>query len=236
MSLGQLKVGNSKLISMAGMPKMDRAFFPGGNGLLQGSDSLADTPIEAVILGSNFGSVGGFLDEFGQLRRRNETRNPTWRGILYRLGTAGVDSQRCFFTNAWPLLHKGSSNLTGEQQEDWLYDAELMKSCNDFFLRTLDLTQPNLIIGMGLGAAAFLASVWPDVLAAWRCRSIRSIDNLPLAIVEHSGRKFTCIAITHPSMPSSRHRRPPYSGPDGEAQLIMEAIQMQPTALENRVL
>ncbi len=108
----------SGAVSMAGMPRMDRAFYPGGNGmwavpaataLPTGGSSWAIASV--LVLGSNFGSSANF-QRGGQLTHRDEMsdpRNPTWRGIRTQFRAAEINLNRCFFTNAWPCLHEGES-------------------------------------------------------------------------------------------------------------------------------
>jgi hypothetical protein len=97
LKLDSLGLRGKSAVHFKGLPVMDRAFFPGGNGLFLGNG--ADIPIGGVlVLGSNFGCVTDFVRENGALVRRDETQSSnTWKG-LYRLFTrqTGIDLIECF--------------------------------------------------------------------------------------------------------------------------------------------
>jgi hypothetical protein len=48
------------------------------------------------------------------------------------LRVSGIQPEKCFFTNAWPFLHDGGSNLSG-MIGDWLRNPLLMKALRWFF-------------------------------------------------------------------------------------------------------
>jgi hypothetical protein len=110
--LAKLDIPDGDLRSFTGLPVMTHAFFPGGNGLYEGIQA-SSFPIRGIlVLGSNFGCFNKFVDPQGQLVIRDERGNSTWRPLLKRLYGAGVKADECFFTNAWPFLHAGNSNLS----------------------------------------------------------------------------------------------------------------------------
>ncbi len=198
---------------------MTHSFFPGGNGLYEGVDAIRFPIGGTLILGSNFGCVGGFINAQGGLRVLDERDNRTWKPLLRLLQSSGIKADECFFTNAWPFLHDGEGNLG--PVGDWLQDWDLMASCVGFFKYTFTMIQPRLIVALGTGPAAFLSHVWPKDLRSWRGYSIPDLDNLPMAFVQEQ--TAVCVAITHPSMPNAWHRRPPYQYRDGEERLLSEA-------------
>jgi len=222
---------DSKLISFAGKPQMTHAFFPGGNGLYDGVHSKRVALGGTVILGSNFCSVSKFIDEDQRLRSPDERDGPTWKPLLRILHDSEIAVEDCFFTNAWPFLHADDSNLG--PVGDWLRNRALMDSCGAFFELTFSLIKPRLVVGLGTGPAAFLGHVWPDQLAPWTGRRLRHLDDLAKATVELDSHQAVCVAITHPSMPNARLRRPPYRGRSGELQLLIEA-RRQADLLETR--
>lgn len=216
-----LNIDNPKLRSFVGLPVMTYAFFLGGNGLYEGVNATFIPVGGTPILGSNFGCVSGFIDSQGELLVRDERDNPTWKPLLEILDRSGIKREKCFFTNAWPVLHIGGGNLgpVGE----WLEDFTLIDSCVRFFKDTLAIMQPSLIVALGAGPAAFLSHVWPKDLSPWRAYTIEGLDDLPIAMVDCDGQTAVCVAITHPSMPNAWHRRPPYQHRDGEIRLLSEA-------------
>lgn len=215
-----LDIGNRKLRSFTGLPVMTHAFFPGGNGLYKGIHATRFPIGGTLVLGSNFGCVSRFIDLQGRLLVTDERGNATWKPLLHSLHTAGIEADKCFFTNAWPFLHESESNLG--PISDWLQDQTLMTACVSFFEYTLKIMQPHLIVGLGIGPAAFLSYVWPKDLVSWRKYTLQGIDDLPMATVHIQGQTAVCVAITHPSMPNAWRRRLPYQHRAGEVQLLTE--------------
>lgn len=219
--LAKLDIPNGNLRSFTGLPIMTHAFFPGGNGLYEGINATQFPVGGTMILGSNFGCLDKFVDPQGQLRILDERGNNTWRPLLKRLHGAGINTEECFFTNAWPFLHAGKSNLG--PIGDWLRNQALMASCVEFFGYTYKTMQPRLVIALGKGPAAFLSHVWPKELIQWREYTFRKLDDLPIATVHFQGQSTIYVAITHPSMHNAKHRRPPYQYEAGEIGLLIEA-------------
>jgi len=216
-------VTHAGLRSFADMPVMTHAFFPGGNGLYEGLEAKLFPYGGTLILGSNFGCVEKFIDANGVPLENDERDNPTWRSLLKRLRGANIKREKCFFTNAWPFLHEGSSNLN-TVIKTWLCDQILMSSCAKFFEYAYAITKPRLIIALGKGPAAFLSYIWPEELGPWRKYPVQNLNDLPMASVCLQEQRAICVAITHPSMAhNAKRRRPPYSGEDGEIQLLIEA-------------
>lgn len=92
-----------------------------------------------------------------------------------------------------------------------------------FFRLTIQKVKPDLIVALGVGPAAFLSYLWPESLMRWRGRSIKCLDDLPMGRVQLEAYSAVCVAITHPSMPNSFRRRPPYKDIAGEIRLLKEA-------------
>jgi hypothetical protein len=203
---------------------MEKAFFPGGNGLFLGAEAVLLTG-GTLILGSNFGCVADYLCEDGSLMRKDETRSSaTWKG-LYRMlpPETGIRLESCFFTNAWPFLHQGTTNETKGLIPIWLSDTSLMAKCLRFFQETLKIVRPRLVVGLGTGASAFLSCLWPDELREWRGNSVISLDKKPIGEVEALGYRLVCTAITHPSHTNSWRRTAPFQGTRGEIALLTSA-------------
>jgi hypothetical protein len=222
--LDSLDLSGKKVIPFKGLSLMERAFFPGGNGLFLGNRGGIPAG-GTLVLGSNFGCEADYLDANGSLRRQDGTQSSsTWKG-LFRVLTprTGIELNQCFFTNAWPFLHEGTSNETKGLISAWLADDALMKKCLNFFERTLLMMRPKLVIALGTGASAFLSCLWPDKMSAWRGNSVASMDALPIAEAEFSNRCLVCTAITHPSHSNSWRRTPPLHGLQGEIDLLRQA-------------
>jgi hypothetical protein len=222
--LDALDLTGKKIVPFKGLPVMEKAFFPGGNGLFKGS--AASIPVEGtLILGSNFGCVADFVREDGSLVRSDETKaSNTWKG-LYRMlrPQTEIKLDKCFFTNAWPFLHEGKSNLTKGLIPVWLADHRLMRKCVWFFKETLSTIRPNFIVALGTGSPAFLSQIWPKELGPWVGNSVASMDEKPLEKINFDGTNLICTVITHPSHSNSWRRRPPYRGTEGEIKLLSEA-------------
>ena len=129
--LARLDAADPRLISFTGLPVMTHAFFPGGNGLYEGVDALQMPFGGTLVLGSNFGCRSGFIDDEGQLVALDERDNRTWAPLLANLRAAGIQAEECFFTNAWPFLHEGDSNL-GRMIGEWLRNPRLTKSMDEY--------------------------------------------------------------------------------------------------------
>ena len=199
---------------------MDYGAFPGGNGLYDGIQ--ARVPIRGtLILGSNFGLRSEFVGVDGKLVKLDERGGRTWTPLLKILKCSQINKEDCFFTNAWPFLHHGKSNLGPVNK--WLKDPALMEMCLPFFKQTLKTLRPKLIVALGKGPAAFLGHFWPESLGKWKGYAITCLDDLPMKTVRFLDQEAVYVAITHPSLPNARFRRPPYQYRVGEVRLLSKA-------------
>jgi hypothetical protein len=220
--LTSIPTPGANLRSLSEFPVMKYGFFPGGNGLYE-CDKATHFPTKGtLILGSNFGCIEKFLNFEGKLLCEDERGNPTWRSLLRSLESANIKWNKCFFTNAWPFLHVGGGN-TGTKVEAWLRNEELMASCTQFFTYTCAVMQPELIVTLGRGPAAFLSHIWPKELAPWRKCKLKSLDELPKARVSFQEQSIVCVGITHPCISNAWRRKMPYQYSAGEIQLLAEA-------------
>ncbi len=216
---------------------MEKAFFPGGNGLFNGSK--ANLPVKGtLILGSNFGCVAVFVHKNGCLVRMDETvHSKTWMGrkpgfgLNSMLARTPIRLEECFFTNAWPFLHEGNSNKATELIKQWLSDDSLMKDCKEFFIASVSAVKPKLIVALGPGAAAFISKVWPDKLAEWGGCTIDSMDRKHWNSILFENEAIVCTAITHPSAHdlNAMRRAEPYTSSsnsiDGEVCLLIRVAK-----------
>ncbi len=223
-SLTLLATGRTNLVTMVGKPLMTRAFFPGGNGLFEGEDASYFPFGRTLILGSNFGSLDKFCDANNVLTCAGDetflSTSATWRNLKKHFTLPQL--RDCFFTNAWPFLHQGASNVS--RIHPWLKDNDVMRSCIDHFTLTMAKVQPMLIVALGTGPAAFLSHVWPEHLVAWRGHRWSNINELPIAEFAVDHRRLVCITTSHPCRPTNaQFRTEPYRGEAGEARLLAEA-------------
>jgi hypothetical protein len=98
-----------------------------------------------------------------------------------------------------------------------------MASCTEFFKYTCAAMQPELIVTLGRGPAAFLSHIWPKELVPWRKCKLKSLDDLPKARVSFQEQSIICVGITHPCISNAWRRKPPYQYSAGEIQLLTEA-------------
>ncbi len=223
-SLTSLSTGNTNLVSMTGKPLMQRAFFPGGNGLFEGEDAAYFPYGRTLVLGSNFGGQDKFCDSNNNLVCPGDktflNTSVSWRNLKKRFTLEQLRDS--FFTNAWPFLHQGASNVS--VIHPWLRDQEVLQSCIAYFLLTFTKVQPTLLIALGTGPAAFLSHVWPNYLTPWRGHKWEHINQLPLAEFTPNNRPLICITTSHPCRPTNANfRAAPYRGPAGEAKLLAKA-------------
>lgn len=232
-AVDRLDLASLDLRSFSGLSEREYGFFPGGNGLYDGHKASKFPHEGALILGSNFGSVE-MLDREGNWKSQDERNGPTWTPLLKTLKQAGIDRGLCFFTNAWPFLHKGDGNVS-QMISRWLSNKGLNSASVEFFKESLLEVRPRLIIALGTGPAAFLGNIWPERLGKWRQRSWKYIDEKPLETINDLECRIVCVALTHPSMPNRWHRREEYRNLVGEARLVSEAAIRagMPTRSEN---
>ena len=231
----ELKGANTR--PFKGLPVMEKAFFPGGNGLFEGS--RGKLPIGGtLILGSNFGCVSDFVKEDGNLVRSDETEiSKTWigrkpgYGLNAMLFRTPIILSECFFTNAWPFLHEGRSNDASALIKRWLNDQSLMKECKEIFMATVSKVKPKLIVALGTGSSAFIGKVWKDEFGEWGGCTIASMDRKPIGCVGFEDKVIVYAAITHPSAHdlNAKRRREPYNSLpnsiNGEVRLLIEAAE-----------
>jgi hypothetical protein len=239
MRFDKIDLTRLQMKSFTDLPLMNYAFFPGGNGLYKGVDAKTFPKIRTVILGSDFACSANYVD--GQGRRihssGDERCGPTWTPMLNTLRQTPILPEECFFTNVWPVLHLPSKD--GKKSNDnppidlWRRDDRFTRMCIDFFLFTVDIIQPKLIVALGKGPALFLGDTWPAQLKDWRFSSTSSIDKIRwvdldrtlIADVSNKDGQFVNTAVNHPSKSrlNAKLRARQYRHPEGEVRLLTEA-------------
>jgi hypothetical protein len=198
--------------SFAGRPILKRtAFFPGGVGLWESNDNPI-LPVGGVLfLGSDWGDVESF-DKGGQDEAGGNNR--TWDGLRKIVSLAKIPEDLLFCTNAWPCLRDGARAVGGAAPGS--KDPEFTSRCKAFFLHTIELMRPKLVVPLGLLPTSFVASLSPGVSSPWgKARSWGKIDPTP---VWRRG-DLNVVPIVHPSMPN-RHHRQNAKTIEAEAELI----------------
>lgn len=235
----QVDLARLQAHSFSGLPLMDYAFFPGGNGLRKGITVVDFPQIRTLVLGSDFGCSSKYVDELNRLlnKKRDERDGPTWTPMLTQLRQTPINPDECFFTNAWPVLHLPCENLRESNDNPpidlWRRDDEFTQLCIRFFRFTLQVVRPDLIAALGKGPALFLGDVWPVQLRAWRFLgnhnlvdvNWKKLDRMNIAETSFDGHRVHCVALNHPSKArlNAKHRVPPYQGQEGEVRLLCEA-------------
>jgi hypothetical protein len=175
------------------------AFFPGGDGLWKGNGIIESTlPIGGVLfLGSDWGDNDSY-DEDGE----SEADGRTLGGLLKILRQIEIPLDQIFFTNAWPCLRAGRRSVGGIAPG--AKDREFTSRCKAFFLHTLELMRPKLVVPLGTLPTSFIASLTPEEPSPWgKVGSWREIDPTPV----WQRRDFNVVPIVHPSMPNHQHRQ-----------------------------
>lgn len=227
--------------SFTGIPVMNYAFFPGGNGLFHGIEVKEFPKIRILVLGSDFACSTKHVDEWNRLlnTRSDERDGPTWTPMLDEFGQTPIIPDECFFTNAWPFLHlplEGGRESSDNPPIDlWRGDEDFMRRCVAYFRFTLRVVKPTLVVALGKGPALFLGEVWPRELTKWKFPADRKLeriqwsdlDRLWVETIPFEGRSLRCVAVNHPSKSrlNAKHRTAPYKDLDGEIRLLIDAAQ-----------
>lgn len=202
------------------------AFFPGGFGLWRPdiTQPLPPFPIGGVmVLGHDFHSEDGYQDS---LRRGRESETqPTWRNLLVLLAAASIPTERCFFTNAYMGLRKGSAT-TGEFPG--AKDQAFVDHCASFLEEQIRAQRPSLILTLGINVPPMLGRLSAD-LADWtKGRGLKYLDSgkgpMRDSVVFRGipNLRTTVVSLTHPSLRAASVRHRSYKGKSGgEAELLM---------------
>lgn len=179
------------------------SFFPVGTGLFGSRVGVPLPPVTpggAMIVAHNWGSE----DDYAQVRNDHHygAYLATNRRSVALLMDAGIDPRRCFFTNAYPCLIRGTSRLGSLEIRA---GAALDEFSHRFFLRQCQLFRPSLLVALGKPAAMALARwlnihVWRN---AWTFRTLCAADGC-VAVPSLDG-CAAAVVVPHPSMPNWRY-------------------------------
>jgi hypothetical protein len=171
------------------------AFFPGGTGILHGSNGSARyLPRGGVmIIAHNFGTLDDY--ERAVSRGREDLTSRTWLDLLPFLTTCDIDPSRCFFTNALMGVLIGGSSIGSRPAHR---DPAYRKACADILRVSIGLQRPGLILVCGIKAAAFVGENLPG-LERWAGATTMTYldevgptqwtDNIPVVAITHPSRR-----------------------------------------------
>lgn len=141
------------------------SFFPGGVGLWCEGVNVPRWPEGGLmVLGQDFGNEVSYKDSLSNGSELNTSR--TWMNLHPFLESAGVQLERCFFTNIYMGLRKGNTNVKGRFAGSKC--PRFKDRCRDFFLQQFRTQLPRAILALGIHTPAFLAQrsaqlrKWPN--------------------------------------------------------------------------
>ena len=177
---------------------LGRAFFPGGKGTFDLSDTISDKQI--MILGQDFDCETGYAKSKNQGKENIKT-NPTWRNILKFLDVIKIPHNNCFFTNA--IMGVRIGNVATRQSPAFKH-PDFIKDCQAFFLKQLELQKPKAIFVLGKYPAQFLAEI-AEELHCWRSiKTFASIDKeedqVQIKVTFKNEITSNLVVLVHPSL------------------------------------
>lgn len=212
-------------------PIPGRAFFPGGYGLwsAKAGTPLPPLPVGGVmILGHDFHSEAGYSESLRLGAERDSL--PTWTNLRTLLHEANISPERCFFTNFYVGLRRGTAT-TG--RFPGAGDRDFAEHCSQFIIEQVKLLRPRVVLTLGMQVPPLIGRLSPQ-LSDWCHGSQTTIKFLDAAgPVRHdvelrglSEFHTTVVALIHPSLRhgSLRHRR--YgnrAGNSAELQMLLDA-------------
>lgn len=199
------------------------AFFPGGRGLWKKDDSLLFP--EILVLGHDFSTEKWYMDMLIHLTE--DLDSPTWLNLIRLCEQAGIDLNRCFFSNVFMGLRKTES-MTGVFPG--FKDKRFVKRNIDFLNCQINTIQPSLIITLGKYAAELLTSLAEYGLISWKgWQALKAADAGLARHVKFPGHACACVCLEHPSMRNSNVKRRAYKGlrgNDAEVMMLRDAVSM----------
>lgn len=210
----------SGVVAVPGVIRSGVAFFPGGSGLwgTKAEHSLPPLPVGGVmVLGHDFHSEAGYwkcLHAGGEL-----FTSPTWSKLLEVLEASTIAPERCFFTNLYMGLRRGTAT-TG--LFPGASDRVFVKHCQAFLLEQLRVQRPALVLTLGIHVPPVMGGLSPE-LAPWTTgKGLEHLDKVgpvrtKVTFRDLADYQATAVALVHPSLQHAnlKHRR--YRGLFGSA-------------------
>ncbi|PWF55615.1 hypothetical protein [Massilia glaciei] len=210
---------------VAAVPAMapGTSFFPGGGGLwCEGESEIFP---DVLVLGHDF-STKEEHDRF-LLGTDRDIDSATWRELIKLAKNAGLDLNRCFFTNAFMGLRTvGNSTAINPAHKN----VDFRKINAAFLKQQIAIIRPKLIIVLGSKAPILLSQVSDD-LGCWRKFNFAEIDEAGLAFrrnVKLEAMNLICVAILHTSFRGPNLRLRKYGDLTGnlaEVALLQDALR-----------
>lgn len=208
--------------------------FPGGSGIVdwEPNDSAGT---RVMVIANDYYSLSGY--ERLRSARVGENKSDTfWRSLEHLLGDACVPLRSCFFTNAIMGLRCHDS-VTGPSPG--FRCPDFRTACTKFFVRQVEVVQPDVILALGTYAPRVMAPVCRGMesLRSWPGYSI--LDSRGLALLErlsigpHEVAVHAAAMLLHPSLrPPNvwRRRFNDRTGHEAEVQLVKRAMEIASNA------
>ena len=174
-----------------------KAFFPGGKGTLDNSDTISDKNF--MILGQDWGTKKWF-DEDKLKGEESIIKSPTWRNIFIFLDDVKISHDDCFYTNAIMGVRREGD---GTGKTPAFKDKVFIKNCQEIFLYQIEVQKPKVIFVLGLRVAEFLAETSSQLTTWSKIKSFKAIDDKGEQIKENivfdNSIKSNLVLLMHPS-------------------------------------
>ena len=201
------------------------AFFPGGQGLWLEDDSEL-TP-DILVLGHDFSTVTEYNKMLAS--RQNEINSPTWRELRKLFQAAGIDLNRCFFSNVYMGLRDVVS-MTGVFPGS--KDKEYVKRNQNFLRFQIRTLKPKVIITLGKPASVNLSILSEQLIEEWfDGRALSTQNNGLKRNVMIDDHPYICVALEHTSMRNQNVKRRMYESESGLYSGSIAEIEMLKDAL-----
>jgi hypothetical protein len=200
------------------------AFFPGGKGTIDKSDSISGKPF--MFVGQDFDCDQGFADT-KNIKEVDIDKIPTWRNLKDVLKDANIKPQDCFFTNAIMGLRVSH---TASGKSPTFKAPTFIKENQDFFLKQIQVQKPKVVFALGIQVVKFLSGTSKSLEGLSTIKSFPDLDQKEMAVVsdvDFDGHICVLAILLHPSFrgPNLRHRS--YKGLQGdqaEKQIIKDTL------------
>ena len=180
-------------------------FFPGCTGTIDSRQDI--TGLRVMVLGQDFDTEANHkrIDKSkGEIEN-----NTTFRNLRKLLTELDIDVKDCFFTNAYMGLRpenntEGKTINTGTSPAAKKGAEDFAKDCQEFFMKQLEVVQPEVVLVLGKETAKFVSKVFPEECSKWAdIRTLKSFYEIEDNIcnnIEFEGRAIKFLFVIHPSL------------------------------------
>jgi uracil-DNA glycosylase len=201
------------------------AFFPGGKGTSDNSESLLGKDI--MILGQDFGDYDGFIKST-QNEHEDFMKNATWRNIKLLFDDVGLSLDKGFYTNAIMGVRIGNQ---GVGKSPAFLNEPFIKYCREFFKFQVELNNPKLVIVCGKLVAQFLSGINKKLMVWEKISGFKVLDENGYQIIRNvqvtANVSTNFVLIVHPCMRIRNVKIRGYNGLHGnpaEVAMIKNAL------------